>query len=231
MNHIVHKIYYNYEREEKWLNEMSSKGMAFTNYSPWKYVFTESQKNEYTYRLELLENVPTHPKSIKYIKFLEETGVECVATYMRWIYLRKKSSDGAFNIYSDIESKIKHYKRINVIWNSFMWIEFIIGIMNLVIGIVNLNTVIKFKNFSIGNFNIVVSSAPVLLGILFLSLSSKNRQKIKKLQQEKSIREWLNYFLVYVNHFINDFYTIKKGIDYTIPFWLQEKEKIIWNIW
>lgn len=33
MKHIVRKAYWNYEKEEKRLNEMSAKGMALTDYS------------------------------------------------------------------------------------------------------------------------------------------------------------------------------------------------------
>ena len=187
MKHIVRKAYWNYEKEEKWLNEMSAKGMALTDYSWCRYVFTETPNNEYTYRIELLENLPAHAESIVYIKFLEENGVECVATYMRWIYLRKKSSEGAFDIYSDIESKIKHYKRINVLWNTLMWIEFMAGLINIVIGVVNLNIGYKLGNFTIGN--LIIGGSVSLLGLLFLRLGSPIRKKIKWLQQEKAISE------------------------------------------
>lgn len=187
MKHIVRKAFWDYEKEEKWLNEMSAKGMALTDYSFCRYVFTETPNNEYTYRLELLENLPTHAESTAYIKFLEENGVECVATYMRWIFLRKKSSEGSFDIYSDLESKIKHYKRIYVSWSTVMWVEFIAGLMNLSIGIVNLNIGYKLGNFSIGN--LIIGSSLTLLGLVFLRLGLPIRTKIKRLQQEEAIRE------------------------------------------
>jgi hypothetical protein len=187
MKHIVRKAYWNYEKEEKWLNEMSAKGMALTDYSWCRYVFTETPNNEYTYRIELLENLPAHAESIAYIQFLEENGVECVATSMRWIYLRKKSSEGPFDIYSDIESKIKHYKRVNVLLSTLMWVEFMAGLCNLVIGIINLNTGYKLGNFTIGN--LILGSLVVLLGLLFFKLGSPIRKKIKRLQQEKVISE------------------------------------------
>lgn len=189
MEHIVRKIYYDYEKEENWLNEMSAKGLALTGYSWCKYVFTETANNEYTYRLELLENSPKHADSIAYIKFLEETGVEYVAKYLRWVYLRKKSSEGAFNIYSDIESKINHYNRINVIWNFVMCLEFVAALFNIVIGIVNLKLSYNLWNFIMGNVNIFISIPATLFGLLFLRLGSQNRKKIKKLKQEMSISE------------------------------------------
>jgi hypothetical protein len=187
MKYIVRKAYWDFEKEEKWLNSMSAKGMALTDYSWCRYVFTETPNNEYTYRIELLENWPTHAESIAYIRFLEENGVECVATYMRWIFLRKKSSEGSFDIYSDIESKIKHYKRINVVWNTIICVEFIAGIMNLGIGIANIITGYKLGNFTNGNF--FIGCVCTLLGVFFLKVGTPIRKKIKSLKQEKAIRE------------------------------------------
>lgn len=98
MKYIVRKAYWDYEKEEKWLNEMSAKGMALTDYSWCRYVFKEEANNQYTYRIELLKDMPTHPESIAYLRFLEESGVECVATYMRWAYLRKKQKVHSISI-------------------------------------------------------------------------------------------------------------------------------------
>ncbi|MCB2362107.1 DUF2812 domain-containing protein [Clostridium estertheticum] len=187
MKHIVRKAYWNYEKEEIWLNEMSAKGMSLTDYSWCRYVFTETSNNEYVYRIELLEHLPTHAESISYLKFLEENGVECVATYMRWIFLRKKSSEGAFDIYSDIESKIKHYKRINVLWNTMMAMGFTVGLFNIIIGLINLNIFNQMAYFSV--VNLILGGFLVVLGLLFLKLGSPVRKKIKGLQQEKAIRE------------------------------------------
>ena len=186
MEHIVRKAYWDFEKEEKWLNDMSAKGMSLIDYSWCKYGFTETENNEYTYRIEFLENLPTHEKSIAYINFLEESGVEYVASYLHWVYFRKKSSEGAFDIYSDIESKIKHYKRINVFWNTFMGIEFMIGLSNIVVGIVNLNSGNRLGNFDMIN---IIMGVPLLFGLVFLRLGSSIRKKIKSLQQEKMIRE------------------------------------------
>jgi hypothetical protein len=184
MKYIVRKAYWDYEKEEKWLNEMSAKGMGLTDYSWCRYVFTETPNNEYTYRIDLLENSPKHVESIAYIKFLEENGVEHVASYMRWIFIRKKSSEGAFDIYSDIESKIKHYKRINALWSTLMWAEFIVGLFNIIVGGVNFNIGNK-----IGICNLIGGGTLILLGLLFLRLGSPIRKKTKRLQQEKVIRE------------------------------------------
>ena len=187
MKQVVWKVYWDYEREEKWLNEMSVKGLALTDYSWCRYVFAESAKGQYIYRIELLNQNATHPESIAYLRFLEESGVECVATYMRWVYLRKKASEGSFDIYTDLESRIKHYKRIYAFWNMLMFVEFSAGLSNLSIGIINLNIADPFRDYAYGN--LIAGLCLIPLGFLFLRLSLQIRKKIKKLDQEKLIRE------------------------------------------
>ena len=115
---------------------MSARGMAFSDYSWCRYVFADAPDNQYIYRIELLENLPTHPESIAYLRFLEENGVECVSSYMRWVYLRKNASEGPFDIYTDIDSKIRHYQRISIFWTTLMIVEFTAAFVNLAVGII-----------------------------------------------------------------------------------------------
>ncbi|MDP3447390.1 MAG: DUF2812 domain-containing protein, partial [Eubacteriales bacterium] len=158
-----------------------------TDYSWCRYVFTDTPDNQYIYRIELLENLPTHAESIAYLRFLEENGVECVATYMRGVYLRKPASEGPFDIYTDIDSKIKHYQRINYLWTVLMFAEFAAAFANITIGIVNLNIGETLGNFSYGN--LAIGGALLLFGLMFLALGIPIRKKIKKLRQEKAIHE------------------------------------------
>ena len=185
MKHVIRKLFWDYEKEENWLNELSSKGLALSDYSWCRYVFSETINNEYTYRIELLDHPPTHPESVAYIKFLEENGIEYVSSYMSWIYLRKKSSEGVFDIYSDLESKIKHYKRINRLWISLMALELIVGLINIIIGLTNFY--VSSQNLSL--VNTFIGGFLIFLGIVFLRIGAHIRKKIKKLQQDKLITE------------------------------------------
>ena len=71
MKHIVRKPYWNYEKEENWLNEMAAQGLALTGYSWCRYEFEDSDKGKYIYRIELLDQSSSHPASRQYIAFLE----------------------------------------------------------------------------------------------------------------------------------------------------------------
>lgn len=187
MKYVIWKAYWDYEKEEQWINEMSARGMAMTDYSWARYVFADAPKGEYNYRIELLDHMPSHPESMAYLRFLEENGVEVVTTYMRWVYLRKPASEGAFDLYTDYDSKIKHYQRINYFWTVMMIAEFAAAAANLGIGIANLFLNERLGNFSYGN--LIIGSTVLALGILFLALDIPIRRKIRKLRQEKAIHE------------------------------------------
>ena len=168
MKTIIRKAYYNYEKEESWLNEMSAKGLALTDYSWCRYVFSEHQ--------------PTHPESQKYIRFMEENGVEYISSYMRWVYFRKKTSDGNFNIYSDIDSKIKHYRRINQLWTVTACVMIGLGIWNVLVGLDMLSRNIFPLNLYVGGFS-------GCFFVVFILLGHPLRRKIKKLKNEKIVIE------------------------------------------
>ncbi len=181
MKKVIYKFYYDFEKEEKWLNEMSSKGFALVDFFMGKYTFEECEKGEYIYRIELLENLVSDPRSIEYINFLEETGVQHVASSFRWAFFRKKASLGQFDIYSDVDSKIGHYKKIVSLFSVLAFAEITIGISNINLGS-HIHTEISGVNSVLGLFCF-------LIGIAFVSISLRFSGKINKLKREKIIKE------------------------------------------
>lgn len=103
---------WDFDKEEKWLNEMSAKGLPLVAVSFCNYIFEDCTPGEFTYRIELLNNWPTHFESQQYIRFIEETGAEHIGSVMRWVYFRKKTAQGNFDLYSDFDSRIKHLNRL-----------------------------------------------------------------------------------------------------------------------
>ena len=180
MRKTVHKWFWvwDFEKEEKWLNEMSAKGLQLVAVGFCRYIFEETIKGEYAYRLELLENVPSNSESISYIRFLEETGVEYIGSLMRWAYFRKKVADGAFEIYSDIDSKIKHYKRIRTLFLA-------VTPINAVPAFSYLYNYIENRHSINLDFRIISFLVTLLLGLGIFKVS----KKISKLKKEKAIRE------------------------------------------
>jgi hypothetical protein len=179
MKHIIWKACYNYEKEEKWLNGLAAKGLAMTNYSWCRYVLEETPPGEYVYRIELLDHTASHPESRRYIAFVEETGAECVATYMRWVYFRKKAADGLFELFSDNTSRIAHYRRVRAFWLAFVFIEFTAFAINLAVGLMPPLSVLHL---------VLAALLGILFGI-FLALVLQLTRHIRRLGREQRITE------------------------------------------
>lgn len=183
MRHSVYKLFIatQYEKEEKWLNEMSAKGFALIWAGLCKYVFEDEEPGKYTYKIELLNHLPAAQESRSYLLFLEDTGIEHVASIIRWVYLRKKSADGPFDLYSDVSSTIKYFRRLQVFFLSLMILEFIFGIQNFMIG--------AFLYNDIRVMNIVLGLLLLFLGVLLAMAAFSHTKKIRELQRERQIRE------------------------------------------
>ncbi|MDR2957422.1 MAG: DUF2812 domain-containing protein [Coriobacteriales bacterium] len=134
MQKTIHKLFWlwDFDKEEAWLNEMAAKGLVLAEVGYARYVFEDKAPGAYQIRLEMLQKQPSHPESQDYIRFLEETGAEHIGTFYSWVYFRKNTNEGSFDLFSDVESRIKHLNRILVIpsillaftlLNSYSWID------------------------------------------------------------------------------------------------------------
>lgn len=183
MKHVIRKAFYDFEKEEKWLNEMSAQGLALVDYSWCKYVFEDAPKGEYIYRLEYLEKSLKDPKSQEYIRFMEETGAEHIASYFRWVYFRRKAAEGEFDIYTDVDSKIRHYSRIRSLFFLLVGLNFLAGMFNLTHG----SYEASMGMFPANTYISLISFFVVAILTIFLLLPLT--RKITKLNKEKEFRE------------------------------------------
>lgn len=171
------KFYADYIKEEKWLNTMSQKGYHLSAYSFMLYTFEKDASKKYNYRIELIDHMPSNEKSIAYFEFLEDTGVEVIDTYFRWVFLRKPAKDGAFNLFSDYASKISHHTKI-------MTLQGTIGLANLTI---------SFNGLAMGidgnMINLIGGLLNLTLGTLLLRLAYRGYKRIQSLKKEKSLSE------------------------------------------
>ena len=94
MRTIIRKWFWawDFDKEEAWLNEMASEGLALVSVGWCRYEFEPCEPGEYIVRLQLLEKKRRSPESEEYLAFLEETGAEHVGSWMDWVYLRRKAS-------------------------------------------------------------------------------------------------------------------------------------------
>lgn len=152
-------LVWDFEKEERWLNEMALSGWLLDKVGFCKYEFIPCTPGEYTIRLEM------HELDEQYIRFMEETGAEYIGRMVQWVYFRKKTADGEFDIFSDLDSRISHLKKIG---NSL----FIIGAANLLLGLVN----------PIGSINLICA-------ILLMYALGRIHGKMESLQNNRMLME------------------------------------------
>lgn len=173
MRRVIRKFFWlwQFEEEEKWLNKMAAKGLCLVAVGWCRYEFEECEPGEYGIKLEMLEHMPTHPDSVKYLNFLEETGAEQIDSYLRWVYFRKKKVDGEFELFSDNASRIQHFTRI-------LRLITVLGAFNLYFGLYNLICFL-FLNYSFNLICLLNLAIGVLCAYGFIKYY-KIRKKLKK---------------------------------------------------
>ena len=82
----VYKFWFvwDYDKEEKWLNDMAREGWALVDVGFNRFTFEKSEPEEYIVRLEMRDADNDH------ISFMESTGAEYIGRCLRWHYFRRK---------------------------------------------------------------------------------------------------------------------------------------------
>lgn len=97
------------EKEEKWLEKLSKRGLHFVRYNLLYYVFQVGDPKEYIYKIDYKS---TKNSDIdEYLNIFEDTGWEHVAEFLGWHYFRiEKEKANIQDIYTDNNSKIEKYR-------------------------------------------------------------------------------------------------------------------------
>ena len=166
------KLYYDKDVEEDWLKQMCLNGWAFKKFFLGFYTFEKCEPGEYNYQIDLLDS--WNGEKDDYAGFMEDTGVKVISQWWRWVYLQKKSLDGPFEMYTDVESKITQYKKIKNFFEVFLVIEVICFFIE---GMATINT----GSYIFGTFTALL--AVICLAILKIVLKCK--WKIEQFKHER----------------------------------------------
>ena len=93
------------EEMERYLNKMSHEGWQCCEIVRNELRFVRGEQDEYTHRVQYFYESRDGEKD-DYLRTLGETGAALVGEYGEALILRKKTADGAFELYSDLDSKI-----------------------------------------------------------------------------------------------------------------------------
>ena len=120
---IKYKLYFDKDKETQWLNEMSQKGWAMTGFFAGFYRFEPCEKGKYTYQIDFGNEF--FSVSDDYREFMSDSDIEIIQSWGFWVFLRKLSSEGEFQLYTDVDSQIEHYKKIRNMFKAVTVIELI----------------------------------------------------------------------------------------------------------
>ena len=153
-----------FDKEERWLNQMALSGWALVEVGFCRYVFDACEPGAYIIRLQMC------PQDENYLDFLEETGAEYIGRVVKWIYVRRDAALGDFELFSDNASRLDHLG-----WIACMLL--VIGVMNLVIGVVN-----SFNGTSLGAINLVGAT-------LLMYALGRIHGKMESLEKNRELEE------------------------------------------
>ena len=100
---------------------MAADGWALKSFFAGFYKFEPCEKGEYIYQIDLGDEL--YSVSDEYRELMGELGVEIVVLWGFWIILRKRAEDGPFELYTDVDSKIEHYRKIRRMFKVVTVIE------------------------------------------------------------------------------------------------------------
>lgn len=121
---IKFRLYYDKDKETLWLNEMADQGYAMIGFFAGFYTFEKCEPGEYRYQVDFSDK----PFSLgtDYREFMKEMNIEIVLQWFFWVILRKKASEGEFQLYTDVDSSIAHYKKIRTLFKAVTIFETIL---------------------------------------------------------------------------------------------------------
>lgn len=117
-----------YDKEEKYMNKMSQKGWQVVTGGCFHIEFEKRTGTAYRYCLDYNpEAMKDAAEKERYVQTFADGGWEFInATYNGWIYLRKEIREGMseqdFEIYSDRESLLGLFERLNTMFRVLSFI-------------------------------------------------------------------------------------------------------------
>ena len=120
---IKFKLYFDKDKETKWLNDMADQGWAMNGFFAGFYRFEPCEKGKYTYQIDFGNEF--FSVSDDYREFMSDSDIEIIQSWGFWVFLRKLSSEGEFQLYTDVDSQIEHYKKIRNMFKAVTVIELI----------------------------------------------------------------------------------------------------------
>lgn len=165
------RLYFNKDKETTWLNEMAAKGYALKSFFAGFYSFEKCEPGEYVYQIDFGSKI--FSVSDDYREFMAENNIEIVCLWGYWIVLRKRASEGAFVLYTDVDSSIEHYTKILKMFKGVTIVELICFFAE---------TIITMTGSPVGIFGMLIIGA-LAIAMMYATISTK--RTINELKERK----------------------------------------------
>ena len=165
------RLYFDSDLELEWIMNMVNSGWALKRFFLGVYTFEPCTPGEYIYQIDLLKSWTKNHED--YREFMVESNVEIVTQWFRWIILRKKASDGPFELYTDTESLKARYLRIKRMFIGVLIIEIICFLDELY-------SAITLQSYTFGCVTLLIA---VLVFVIFRAIM-RAQWKIRELERK-----------------------------------------------
>ena len=141
----VYKCFFNYDKEEKWLEQMAKRGYYFEKVF-FGYTFRSSEPEQATIKIDY-RTFKNERDYLDYCSLFEDSGWKHIAGTISSgnQYFKKTADNGDDDIFSDSLSRAGRYKRISVMWLSLTITLFPIFIALSMTNVININNMINPK--------------------------------------------------------------------------------------
>lgn len=170
---VKYRLYFDKDKETRWLNEMADNGFAMTGFCAGFYKFEQCEKEKYIYQIDFKNEFFSVPED--YREIMEETGIQIVDTWGFWVFLRRLKSKGEFELYTDIDSQIEHYKKILMLLKIVTIIEILCMFTEVYCAA---------RSESIAIWGLAVFIIAVVMSFIKVTLHTSD--KIRKLNERKT---------------------------------------------
>ena len=187
MAKYVFRLFYDFEKAEIWLNEKARRGWMADSFAMGVFKFSEGTPGEYIYRVELLPHWAASAANQPYLRFLEGTGVEVVSKWVKWVMFRRKACEGAFDVYTDNDSRIRHYRGVSRFLFPFCFVEWLAALAAAYLFITTLNSVDAAPGEPV--LHLIVFLFAVFVGVAIFRAAWRARKKYMLLKKEQGLCE------------------------------------------
>lgn len=130
---IIINWFVDFDKEEKWINEMSGKGWAFWHTNGVIYKFKSCEPATYIYQIDFDEQKSRNGVG-DYVMFRTQCGDRLVHQWKRKIYWTREAASGPFEAENNVAAKLRlTNKAFNHHLNSFIGLTLIAAFAFLVL--------------------------------------------------------------------------------------------------